>query len=269
MSLNPDRISDYVREISHQEILRRFEKLEDHEIRDKAAGEMVTIADIEAEKQLSRLLTDLHPGAVVAGEESIAEHPERIHDLLDADLAFLIDPVDGTNNFIRGNHRFAMMVVALRKGETVAAWIYLPADDVLAVAEQGSGAVLSDDKVVLPRPPADIAQQIAAAHIKRFPDDLKEMARVNLKKFLKNSPAFCAGYDYVSLLGGRKHFSVYFRTLPWDHLPGSFILKQAGGCSRRLNEEDYTIHERGRGLLSTLTEPQWYQVRDALFPGRF
>ena len=269
MTLDPDRIAAYVREISHDEILSRFEKLEAHEIQDKSAGEMVTIADIEAERQLTRLLTDLHPGAVVAGEESIADNPDRIHDLLEADLSFLIDPVDGTNNFIRGNHRFAMMVVALKKGETVAAWIYLPKDDAMAVAEWGSGTLLNDDKVVLPRPPADISKQIAAAHIKRMPDDLKEMARENLKKFLKNSPAFCAGYDYVSLLRGHKHFSVYFRTLPWDHLPGSFMIRQAGGCSRRLNEEDYTIHVRGKGLLSTLTEPQWYQVRDALFPGRF
>ncbi|WP_321391174.1 inositol monophosphatase family protein [Emcibacter sp.] len=267
--IDPDRIADYIREISHEEILRRFEKLEQHEIRDKSAGEMVTIADIEAERQLTRLLGDLYPGAVIAGEESLADHPERIKDIVEADLAFLIDPVDGTNNFIRGNDRFAMMVVALQKGEVIAGWIYLPVSDVMADAELGSGALLNGVKPTLPKPPADISKQIGAAHIKRMPDDLKEMARENLKKFLKNSPAFCAGYDYVSLLQGKKHFSVYFRTLPWDHLPGSFLLKQAGGCSRRLNEDEYTIHVRGKGLLSTLTEPQWHQVRDALFPGRF
>ncbi|WP_138380039.1 inositol monophosphatase family protein [Luteithermobacter gelatinilyticus] len=269
----PEEIAQDIREISHQEILTRYRRLESHEIQDKSPGEssgdLVTSADLETEKHLSRRLRARYPSAVIAGEESISRNPELLRQIVQADLAFLIDPVDGTKNFVQGNPRFALMMAALKKGEVAAAWIYLPALERMAMAERGGGALLNEQVVDLPAPPQNPAQWIAAAHLRRMPEKMRNTARENLKKFAANRPAFCAGYDYIALLEGKKHFSVYFRTLPWDHLPGSFIFQAAGGVSQHLSGGAYTIHDQDKGLISACTPAQWGQVRELLFPGFF
>jgi len=111
-----DVISEIVTRIARQEILPRFKNLKDEDIRAKSPGDLVTVADIETEKALSEELNRLFPNAIVGGEETIAHKPDLLQTVISAEQAFLIDPVDGTNNFIKGDHRFALMLTELRKG---------------------------------------------------------------------------------------------------------------------------------------------------------
>lgn len=253
--------------VAKEKILPRFNNLRQEDITAKSPGDMVSIADIEAEAAMAEGLRQLFPEAVVAGEESIADRPDLLSAVMTAARAFLIDPVDGTNNFIRGDDRFALMVTELCRGEAVAAWIYLPASDSIAVAEKGAGAFFDGKKTSLSGLKFDPATMIAAAHINRFPKNLRTIARKNLKKFRENRPAFCAGYDYMALTRQEKHFSLYYRTLPWDHLPGSLIYAEAGGYVRTLSCEKYTIHHQDRGLLSAPDRDQWHRIREIIFPG--
>lgn len=263
-----DQISAMVKRTAKQEILPRFRNLQDGDISAKSPGDMVSIADTEAEKALSRELNRLMPSAIVGGEEIIAEQPELLEEIKTAELAFLIDPVDGTNNFIKGDVRFALMLTALRQGEVVAAWIYLPVRDLLAVCEKGSGCFLGGKAIKISAADKAPFQMIGAAHINRFPDEMKRQARENVKKFRENRPAFCAGHDYVALLEGARDFSLYYRTLPWDHLPGGLLYGEAGGYVRLLQDEQgYTIHDQYKGLLSAATADQWHLIRDTVFPG--
>ncbi|NOZ66293.1 MAG: inositol monophosphatase [Alphaproteobacteria bacterium] len=265
-----DQISSFIIEVAEQEILPRFGNLVQGDITAKSPGDMVSVADIEAEKSLSEKLGKLCPGALIAGEETIADNPGLLIAAISADRAFLIDPVDGTNNFIKGDERFALMLTEMRKGEVVAGWIYLPVSQKLAVAEKSAGAMLNGEKAILPPPKPDYASLTGAAHINRFPENLRVIAGENLKKFKENRPAFCAGHDYISLLEGRKDFSVYYRTLPWDHLPGSLIFAEAGGYVRTLFDgAAYTVHDQEKGLLSARNKEQWHKIREMIFPDGF
>jgi len=262
-----DIIADIIRQVAAQEIMPRFKNLTEGDISAKSPGDMVTVADLAAEKALTKEVLRLYPEAMVCGEESIAQNPALLEAAIVADRAFLIDPIDGTNNFITGDTRFAVMLVELHKGEAVAARIYLPALEKMAMAEKGAGAHLNDVAFKISSPQTDHNKMIAAAHINRFPKDVRAAAVNNLNVFKENKPAFCAGYDYISLIEGAKDFSLYYRTLPWDHLPGSLIFSEAGGYVRTLiGEKEYGIHDRKKGLLSAANKAQWQNIRAAIFP---
>lgn len=77
----------------------RFAALASMDVRAKAVGELVTVADVEAEGLLTRRLTDLLPGALVVGEEACAADPTLLEGL-GAAQAWLVDPLDGTANFV-------------------------------------------------------------------------------------------------------------------------------------------------------------------------
>jgi len=265
-----ERITDLIVDIAKTEILPRFNKLKPEDITAKSPGDMVTIADTETEKALTQELSRLYPAADIAGEESIAKNPDSLRHIITSDQAFLIDPIDGTNNFIKGDEKFAVMLTQLRQGKVVAAWIYLPALDKMVVAEGGGGAYLNGGPIKISAELRDSAKLIGAAHITRFPENLKKIARDNMKKIAKNSPAFCAGYDYVALVEGKKDFSIYYRTLPWDHMPGGFIFAEAGGYVRTLfHRSAYGINDRDTGLLSANSEDDWLKIRELIFPGCF
>jgi len=264
-----DPVRRVVIAVAKEKILPRFNNLREQDITAKSPGDMVSIADIEAECALTAELKRLFPAAMIAGEESIAERPDLLAAVMAADQAFLIDPVDGTNNFIKGDDRYALMVTELRKAETVAGWIYLPAYDRIIMAEKGSGTLLDGKKIRISDRKFNPGRMIAAAHINRFPKNMRTIARKNLKKFRENRPAFCAGYDYMALSIQEKDFSLYYRTLPWDHLPGSLIYVEAGGYARTLSDEQYSIHHLDKGLLSAPDPDQWQRIREIIFPGLF
>ncbi|WP_417623596.1 inositol monophosphatase family protein [Paremcibacter congregatus] len=268
--MSGDIIGELVIDVAKSEIVPRYNNLKEADIAAKSPGDMVTIADLAAEKALTRALKREYPTAIIGGEESISEAPNLLAEITTADHAFLIDPVDGTNNFIKGDPRFALMLTELRKGQVEAAWIYLPVTEKLASARKGEGARLNDRKVVTLAPAFEPAKMVAAAHLKRFPPEIRRLAEHNLKDFKENRPAFCAGHDYIMLLEGAKDFSVYYRTLPWDHLPGGFIFTEAGGYVRTLfDQKKYRIGIQDKGLLSAPSEALWHKIRQSVFPDRF
>ncbi|MGL4443332.1 MAG: inositol monophosphatase family protein, partial [Alsobacter sp.] len=93
-------IAEILRKAAHQEILPRFRRLGAGEIRTKSSAiDLVTDADEQAERVIEAGLLQAFPGVVVVGEEGVASDPSRLDRLGDADLAILVDPVDGTANF--------------------------------------------------------------------------------------------------------------------------------------------------------------------------
>src|SRR5690242_20515707 len=105
-----DRVARLIAETAAAEIMPRFEKLERHEIQEKRPGDLVTVADLAAERRLSLVLQDLLPGSRIVGEEAVAADPCVLAALAEADPVWLIDPIDGTGNFAAGKPIFAVIV---------------------------------------------------------------------------------------------------------------------------------------------------------------
>ena len=120
---NPDlqQVSEIIARVSREEVLPRFQHLSVSDIDTKGSDEdLVTTADVETEKRLTRELTALMPDSVVVGEEAAFKDPSVLDHLTGDRPVWVIDPVDGTMNFAYGRSEIGVVVALVYKGETVA-----------------------------------------------------------------------------------------------------------------------------------------------------
>ncbi len=101
MTFTPDMdaVGQILREAAATTVVPRFRMLADHEIEEKSPGEVVTIADREAEAMITTRLQAMLPGVPVVGEEAVAADPSLIEAITTGPCVWLVDPLDGTANF--------------------------------------------------------------------------------------------------------------------------------------------------------------------------
>lgn len=262
--LDVDAVTDILREAADTAVLPRFRSLSEGEVSEKAPGELVTVADREAEELITARLRDV-VAAPVVGEEAASDDPDLLGALRHEPLVWLVDPVDGTRNFVRGETGFAIMAALVRHGETVAAWILRPTEDRVYVAERGSGTWRDGVRVRREPAPADPAL-LRGTVITRFLDPAAR-GRVEeaAPRFASVGPgAHCAGVDYPLLFEGGQDFALFHHTLPWDHAPGTLMLTEAGGVSLRPDGGEYRPGDDAVGLLNAADGECWKTVRSLL-----
>ncbi len=260
-----DQVAELIREVAQTVILPRFRHLDRDEIEEKRPGDVVTVADREAEAALTEGLRKLRPDAAVVGEEAAHADPGLIKALETGGPAWIIDPVDGTANFAAGKPIFAVMVAFAEQGLPRIAWIHDPVANTMTVAAAGAGAW--DDGQRLNIPPAPPIEEMHGGVLTRFlPGELRGPAEAACRRFASTGGFFCAGREYLALARGEKHFSLYYRTLPWDHAPGSLIVAEAGATVARFDGSPYRLDENGTGLFAATDPANWRMVRDLLLP---
>jgi fructose-1,6-bisphosphatase/inositol monophosphatase family enzyme len=259
-------VTEILREAAEIAILPRFRALAEGDVSEKTPGEVVTVADREAEELISRRLRDLLDAPVV-GEEAAAADPSLLAALQDAPTAWLVDPLDGTANFVAGRPEYAVMAALVQAGETVAAWVVRPAKDDVYVAERGSGTWRNGVRVHRAPAPADPARLRGAALTRFLDAETKAHVEAASHRFAVLGPGTkCAGVDYPRLLNGDQDFILFHRTLPWDHAPGVLLLTEAGGAAHHLDGTPYSPSVPKAGLLNAADEACWRTVRSLLSP---
>ena len=259
-----DKVGEIVQEVSEELIESRFNDLREADVRFKSPGELVTVADEEAERELKARLREQIPAAVFVGEEGFSGG-SGLPDALRNEQVWLVDALDGTANFVSGSPLWAVMVALLQGGETSSAWIWQPATKVMYQAEVGAGATRNGIPVV--RHPASMAAaDLRGSVLTKFLDvPTAEQVDKNRDRFGSVFPGTgSAGIDYPRLIEGDQDFVMYSRTLPWDHAPGALLVNESGGCVRRLNGESYSPSHMGAGLLAAAGWDTWHVVRDTL-----
>jgi fructose-1,6-bisphosphatase/inositol monophosphatase family enzyme len=262
-----DEVAELIREVAATIVLPRFRRLSDGEVKVKAPGDVVTIADHEAERALTAGLSRLLPGSEVVGEEAVAADPDVLGRLGDRGAVWIVDPVDGTNNFAAGKTPFAVMVALLRGGAPAASWILDVVPDRMAIAEAGSGAYIEGVRVKTrtddPGPAA--LRGTLARHY--FPRDLRAQVNAHAGEFASvTNGHHCAGYEYPSVATDEQQFAMFWRILPWDHVPGALFVTEAGGTVRHIDGDPYRPADSDRGLLIAPNDDVWTTVRETLFP---
>ena len=265
MVIDLQRVTDIIRETAELDVLPRFQKLTDDDIMEKAPGDIVTVADYEAEARLSKALSEVAPGADILAEEAASRDGldlDSYHS--DADT-WLIDPVDGTRNFSKGESPFAIVVAYVSKGHVELAWIHLPLENQTIVAERGSGSFISGGKRLVISDDVPISSMTGLINFRALGDSVSvEQIKSRAETFAELRNFRCAGFDFVQLAKGNKHFSLYRRLWPWDHAAGSLIYREAGGYVARVDGKK--IHPLGRawGLLCAHSEKSWKDIHDHL-----
>ncbi|MFJ1751533.1 inositol monophosphatase family protein [Kitasatospora sp. NPDC088134] len=264
-----EKVTEILVEASAEVVEPRFRALAEGEVMEKAPGEVVTVADREAERIITRRLRELLPVPVV-GEEAVAADPALALALRDEPAAWLVDPVDGTKNFVAGHPAYAVMASLVRHGETVASWIWQPVTRIAYTAERGAGAWRDGERLTLARA-ADRPEQWTGILKTRY------LPRPQADRLLANAAALgpvepgrgAAGIEYPLVAGGSHDFLLYWRTLPWDHAPGSLLVTEAGGRSARFDGAPYRPDPLGdaHGLLVASDPEQWDTLRELLLAG--
>src|SRR5215469_7536328 len=119
-------------------LIRDFGEVEQLQVSVKGPGEFVTAADLKAEKVLRAELAKARPSYGFLMEESGAEAGTDRHH------RWIVDPLDGTTNFLHGIPHFSISIALERDGEIIAGVIYEPVRDEMFFGEKGGGAFLND-----------------------------------------------------------------------------------------------------------------------------
>lgn len=252
------------------EIRPRFRALAKGDIRTKAdANDLVTEADEAAERFIKREVTAQFPGVLFVGEESVAADPALLPKLKDADVAIVVDPIDGTFNFASGVPLFGVMAAIVSGGETAGGIIYDPMGDDFVMAEKGGGAWQTGDHRPAVRlktrggAPLEAMTGMASTSFL----DRERRARIlsNLAKVAFVSNYRCAAHEYRTFAGGHLHYLMYNKLMPWDHLAGTLIAQEAGAYAARFDGSAYKPHHVEGGLLVAPDKDSWEMLRREVF----
>lgn len=263
-------LAQILRDAARTEIMPRFRRLEAEAVRSKTGPlDLVTDADEAAERMIEAGLHRRFPGCAIVGEEAASADPAITDRLAGADLAFIVDPVDGTANYAAGLPLFGTMAAATVRGEIVAGVIYDPMGDDTALALRGEGAWIDaadgtrlDLRVADPCP---VRQMSGSAGWRNLPDGVRMTVLNNLPRVAASWDFRCAAHSYRLLAGGHCHYMLFTRLLPWDHAPGWLLHQEAGGYSARLDGTPYRATDSSGGLLCTPDRESWDALKDALF----
>ncbi|NIZ10118.1 inositol monophosphatase family protein [Pseudooceanicola sp. HF7] len=215
-------------------LVKDFREVENLQVSMKGAGDFVSRADIAAEKILKEELMGARPTYGFLGEEGTEIEGE------DPTRRWIVDPLDGTTNFLHGLPHWAVSIALEHKGQIVSGVIYDPAKDEMFMAEKGEGAWMNDMRIRVSGR-IRMIESIYATGLpfggrRDLPDTLKDLAELM---------PVCAGVrrwgaaslDMAYVAAGR-YDGFWERSLkPWDIAAGIVIVREAGGLIQPLNPE--------------------------------
>jgi fructose-1,6-bisphosphatase/inositol monophosphatase family enzyme len=236
-----DRVAAVLSLVIEEELLPRFRALRAQDIFRKASTgdpeDVVTVVDQRVEARLTSALVELLPGSIVVGEEAVHARPALLDALAGQAPVWVVDPLDGTKNFARGDDRFGVMVALVERGTVRAGWIALPVTGRMFVAEAGSGT-FADGVRLRCSPSAEPPR--GTLYTAFMPHPLaSDVDRRMDGRFTPVPPAGSAAIEYTAVAQGSKDFAIYYKLEPWDHAAGALLIAEAGGCLHDLEGRPY------------------------------
>ena len=224
-----------------EELLRRLRRAADEELmtrfnrvgaRIKADGSVVTEADLAMQGRMQRELAGLFPDYGFLGEEM--DLGQRQSQLARPGAGFwVLDPLDGTSNFVNGIPYFAVSLALVVEGRVELAMVYDPARQELFHALAGQGARLNGQPLARRAAPAVLRKAIALVDYKRLPTALAQRLAAAPPYGSQRSFGSVA-LDFCWIAAGRGHVYLHGRHNLWDYAAGLTILHEAGGHSTTL-----------------------------------
>jgi len=216
-------------------LVKDFREVENLQVSMKGAGDFVSRADIAAEKIIKEELMEARPNYGWLGEEGGGE------DGADPTRRWIVDPLDGTTNFLHGLPHWAVSIALEHKGEIVAGVIFDPAKDELFYAEKGKGAFMNETRLRVSARhkmiEAIFATGLPFGGRGDLPDTLQDLARL-LPACSGVRRWGAAALDLAYVAAGRYDGFWERRLHPWDIAAGIVILREAGGLIEPIRKGD-------------------------------
>ena len=230
-------------------LARDFGEVTELQVSKKGAADFVTNADLKAEQTLFEILTKARPGYSFLGEErGMIEGTDKTH-------TWIVDPLDGTTNFMHAIPHFAVNIALQREGEGVVAGVtYNPITHDLFWVEKGKGAFLGAEKRLRVAARRNLDESVLATGVPfagkpGHGQFLKELHQVSQK--VAGVRRFgSAALDLAWVAAGR--FDAYWeRNLnPWDIAAGVLMIQESGGKVTTIDENDHDV-VAGKSILAS------------------
>ena len=228
-------------------ILPHYRSLADADIREKTPGDVVTVADHASEAILADALAGIEPNAAIVGEEASEADP-AVMDRLGDGLCWIIDPLDGTNNYAAGKPPFGIIVALSQNGETERGWLYDPLSGRFCRARRGHGAFIDGERIAARE--TGETPPVAAISLIFVDGEKRERLKAHIAPHygVVDIPR-CAAEQSPRLVLGENDLSLFERTLAWDHAAGVLWLNEAGGKAARFDGSPYRTDSRAKGMI--------------------
>ena len=220
-------VMDRAARLASRNLVRDFGEVENLQVSRKGTNDFVTAADLRAEQTLKEELSRVRPGFGFLFEESGAVKAA------DGRSRWIVDPLDGTLNFLHGIPHFAISVAAEERGEIVAGAVYQPLTDEFFWAEKGQGAFLNDRRLRVSGrrhlQEAVLATGIPVTGLGGDHATFLARQRAVMANCAGIRRFGAAALDLAWVAAGR--FDGYFemRLKPWDIAAGLLLVREAGG----------------------------------------
>jgi len=205
---------------------RDLGEIENLQVSLKGPANFVSLADRRAEEMLYEDLAKARPGYGFVGEEGgMREGADKSH-------TWIVDPLDGTTNFLHGIPQFAISIALQREGTVIAGVIYNPANDELYTAERGKGAFLNDQRIRVAgrRKLNECVIACGLPHIGRGDHELSRAEMTELQTRVAGLRRFgAASLDMAFVAAGRLDGYWERNLQSWDMAAGQIIVREAGG----------------------------------------
>ncbi|MFC8145584.1 inositol monophosphatase family protein [Streptomyces paradoxus] len=235
-------VEEAIRKAAANEIMPRWRRLAAHEVDQKSGPhDLVTDADRKAELYLTEALVALLPGSVVVGEEAVHANPASYEAIRGDAPVWIVDPVDGTRQFVRGEAGFCTLVALAHRGTLLASWTYAPARDRLATAERGKGAHLDGERLFAGVPEPGLDLRVATSHPDYTTDEEKHALLGLRADGVAPRPCGSAGLEYLAIARGESDAVAFSWEAAWDHAAGLLLVEEAGGAHLTLAGEPFRI----------------------------
>ncbi|MFE6281802.1 inositol monophosphatase family protein [Streptomyces sp. NPDC057877] len=223
-------VEEVVRKAAAAEIMPRFRQLAHHEVDEKTGPhDLVTDADRNAELYLTEALSTLLPGSAVVGEEAVHANPASYEAIRGEAPVWIVDPVDGTRQFVHGDDGFCTLVALAVGGVVVGSWTYAAARDQLATAVRGRGAFLDGRRLRAGSPDPGQDLRIATSHPDFTTDEEKRALLALRTEGVAARPCGSAGLEYLAIARGEVDAVAFSWEAAWDHAAGLLLVEEAGG----------------------------------------
>lgn len=244
-----------LRRVTEAAILPHYRNLSAGEIEHKGSDDVVTVADRQAEAMLAEGLAAIDPSLAIVGEEAVHADP-ALADALSGD-AWIIDPIDGTNNYAAGKPPFGIIIARSEGGLAQQGWLFDCLSGRLCSARRGSGAFVDGERVTT-RATGQTPPIAAISLVFADPTRREAICRHIAPHYTLVDIPRCAAEQYPRLALGTNDVSLFERTLAWDHAAGILWLEEAGGRAARPDGSPYRVDEPERtGLVGAATPALW------------
>jgi myo-inositol-1(or 4)-monophosphatase len=225
------------------EVLRGYFGKLVHPRQKEAASSVVCDADLDSERRILR-----HIQARFPGHNTIAEESGRVW--RGSEYTWVIDPLDGTSNFVASIPWFGVQIALLRGTEPILGAMYLPLEDTLYFAQAGHGAYRNGKKVRVTAEP-DLQRVLCAfgfdpAPIRRSRRSIELLFRVAAA--VRNTRSTNSLVDFCYTVDGRFGGCINLKTKIWDIAPVALILPEAGGKFTYLDGSRIVFELDARGI---------------------